>query len=467
MLIGWSVLLRVLGFGRTVAAFTSAILYFSPFVQAWSGPSPLHAILPWVLIAFVRVRSPVRLAIVLAVLVPVWWLSTFYLPAMPPLLFLAVFLCLAFKPEVFALRRLAGALVGLTIGAGVTLAYLAPVLRAFADSAYPGRRWFDGGGLPEWQALSQFLPGTTTEHYSNLVAENISEAATVASWLPLMTLCVVNYRQILRDYRTSPVLRCDLRRVGVLAIGLLLITLWQLVPLPPLSYPFGLGVSPEARTLFASGALLLIAAAYAIDRLPLRLTVWRLAIFATGVIGAWLLASIQLQPTNDLVPRDELLVLLVAAGLVPFAVIAHRASSQSVRVAVLLIALLPTLVGWGLFNPIQSTKVMFRKPDTKITRQLDELAATRRDGSIAVEGIPDAILNGVGYRSVTHVLATPTPETFRRYFPDLEDETFDTLFNRYAHVSLTREADPFLASPDVIRLPLRRMARYAATQPDR
>ena len=466
MLVGWSVMLRVFGFGRAVAAFASAIVYFSPFVQAWSGPSPLLALFPWVVIAFVQIRSPVRLAIALALLVPVWLMSMFYLPAVPPLLFLGVFLCLAFKPEVFAVRRLAGAFAGAAVGAGIALAYFAPVLRAYSDSVYPGRRWFGGGGLPEWQVISQFLPGTTTEHYSNLIASNICEAATVATWLPLMTLCAIDYRRIRSEYRTSHNLQRDLRRLGVLLVGMGLITLWQLVPLPLLSYGFGFGVSPEARTVFASGALLLVAAAYAIDRLPLRLTVWRLAIFATAVIGAWLLATVQLQPTNDLLVRDELLVLLLVAGLVPFAVIADHASRGAIRMALLLTALVPTVVGWGLFNPVQSTDAIFRKPDTPVTRQLDDLAASHTDGALAVEGIPDAILNGVGYRSVTHVLATPSPGIFRRYFPELDDATFDTVFNRYAHLSLTREAEPFVASPDVIRLPIRTMARYAATKRD-
>jgi hypothetical protein len=123
----------------------------------------------------------------------------------------------------------------------------------------------------------------------------------------------------------------------------------------------------------------------------------------------------------------------------------------------------PTALVWGLFNPLQSTRVMFQKPDTEVTRRLDALAATRPDGAIAVEGIPDAILNGVGYRSVTHVLATPTPETFRPYFPDLPEDRFQMIFNRFAHFSLTDRPEPYVPSPDNVRLPLRTMSRYAAT----
>ena len=318
MLIGWSLLLRELGFSRIVAGFTSAILYFSPFVQAWSGPSPQLALFPWVLFALVRIQSPRRLALALSLLVPVWLLGMFYLPALPPLFFLGLALCLAFRPEIFSRRRLAGALVGVTVGLVITFAYFAPVFRAYADSVYPGHRWATGGELPVWQVASQFLPATTTEHFTNLIAANICEAATVASWLAVLALCVVDVGQIRRRYRSDPELRRDLRRLAVLVAMWALITLWQLVPLAPLSYLFGLGLSPEARTLFASGALLVVAAAYAVDRFPLRITPLRLAAFIAVVAASWLLASFDLQPTNELVVRDELLVLFLVAGITPF-----------------------------------------------------------------------------------------------------------------------------------------------------
>jgi hypothetical protein len=462
MLIGWSVLLRELGFGRTVAGFTSAILYFSPFVQAWSGPSPLLALFPWVLLAVVRIRSPRGIALTLSLLVPVWLMGMFYLPALPPLLFLALALCIAFRPEIFSLRRLSAVLAGTTVGLLITLAYFAPVFRAYADSVYPGHRWATGGELPIWQVASQLLPATTTEHFTNLIAPNISEAATVASWLAVLALCVVDVGQVRRRYGSDPGLRQDLRRLAVLGLMWALITLWQLLPFPPLSYVLGFGLSPEPRTVFASGALLLVAAAYAVDRLPLRLTPLRMAVFAAVVVVAWFVASLDLH--DELAFRDELFVLPLVAGIAAFAWVARDASVRTTRVAILLVALIPTIIVWGLFNPLQSTRVMFRKPDTALTRELDALAATRSDGAIAVFGPADAVLNGVGYRSVTHVIATPSPHLFRKYFPGMDEQTFNEIFNRYVHTSLTTGPEPLVANPDVIRLPIRTMAKYAATK---
>ena len=58
---------------------------------------------------------PMRIAVALSVLVPVWWMGMFYLPALPPLFFLALALCLAFRPDVFAWRRLAGVFAGVAM----------------------------------------------------------------------------------------------------------------------------------------------------------------------------------------------------------------------------------------------------------------------------------------------------------------------------------------------------------------
>jgi hypothetical protein len=106
---------------------------------------------------------------------------------------------------------------------------------------------------------------------------------------------------------------------------------------------------------------------------------------------------------------------------------------------------------------------MFQEPDTVITRQLDVLSATRSDHAIAVTQIRDAILNGVGYRSLTHVIATPSPQLFRRYFPHMDERTFQTIFNRYAHISLTARPRPYVPRADAIRLPITPMSRFAAT----
>lgn len=464
MLVGWSLLLRCFGFSRLIAGSTAVLLYFSPFVQAWSGPAPHLSLFPWVVLALVGISNRVWMAIALALLIPTWLISMFFVSGVAPLFFLAFALCLAFKPGVFSLRRLPAVLAGAWVGVVTTLAYFAPVLSAYSESVYPGNRWARGGEMSLWHVASQLLPATTTEGFSPLIAANISEAATVATWLPVLVLCLVDYRKVrARLGNRDEVLISDLRRIVVVLTLLMVISLWQLMPVAPLSYVFGFGLSPGGRTLFASGALLLVAAAYAIDRLPLRLTAGRLTVFTGVVLVAWLVASLRLHEGGELGFRDELLVLPVVIAVAAFTVAVPNRTPKTTLHAALTIVTIPLVATWGWFNPLQDTRPIFEKPDTAVTRELDELAATRRDGAIAVRHIPDAVLNGVGYRSVTHVIATPSPELFRPYFPDMDEERFDVVFNRFMHVSLTDRSRPFVAGIDVVRIPYRRMAQFAAT----
>jgi hypothetical protein len=465
MLIGWSLVLRSLGISRGIAAIAAALLFFSPFAQTWwTGIGPQLALFPWVLLAALKVRSIASGLLVMTVAVPVWLISQFYVPGLPALTYLALALVLAFQPHLFRSRRLVGVAGGVAAGLAIVWLYYRPVLDAFVDSFYPGDRWFGGGALPPAQALSQLLPSTTTEGHTSLLAMNISEVSTVATWLPLLTLCLVDVRAVKARYDDEVGLRRDVRRVLVLLTACIPLTLWQLTPwLEVMSYALGLGLGPEQRTLFASGALLVIASAYALDRLPLAVTPIRLTIFAVAVVGAWLAATVRYPGDETLV--DELFVLIPAVLLVPLAV--RRPRSQvlplwSIKVTAGLVALSTVVWGWALFNPVQSTRVMFRKPNTEVTRSLDRLAASRADRAIAVEGYSGAVLNGVGYRSVTHVITVPNPALFRRWFPFMPERRFNRLFNRYLRIGLTDARQPQLVRADEVLLPKQRMSRFAA-----
>jgi hypothetical protein len=462
MLAGWSLLFRQFGFTREVAALLSMLLFFSPFVQTWWTifDSQL-AFFPWVVLAVVSIKSNVRAAVAVATLIPIWWMSFLYVPGLPPLFYLGVVLCCAFCFKSFPWRRLAALAAGGAVGAGVALLYFRPILGAYAHSVFPGQRWIMGGGLPRWIAVSQFLPGTTTEFHVSLIGLNVCEVSTVATWLPVLALCIMDVGGIRQGAATNPEMRQDLKRIAFLLLAFSALTLWQLTSwLGPLSYVAGFGLSPEQRTLFASGALLVIAAGYAVDRLPICVSVWRLGTFAALVLAGWVLASFDLR--HSLVPRDELVVLIPLLALMPFAMTSDRHSMDVWRQAVVLLALTPVVMVWGLFNPVQRTDVMFRKPNTDVTRNLDLLAERRPDHAIAPTGFSGGVLNGVGYRSVVHVLPTPSPHLFRRYFGTIEETHFNFYFNRYINVGVADVKSPTLLTADYLQVPVEIMSRYAA-----
>jgi len=68
----------------------------------------------------------------------------------------------------------------------------------------------------------------------------------------------------------------------------------------------------------------------------------------------------------------------------------------------------------------------------------------------------------VGYRSVSQIIPTPSPQLFRRYFPRIKRDQFNYLFNRYATFAVADVTTPTIVTPDYVQLPLETMSRYAA-----
>jgi hypothetical protein len=66
-----------------------------------------------------------------------------------------------------------------------------------------------------------------------------------------------------------------------------------------------------------------------------------------------------------------------------------------------------------------------------------------------------ATLNGMGFRAVDHVLPTPQPAFFRKYFPAMDAVQFNFVFNRYAHLQLSEDPLPNAPQQDVIHLPFK------------
>jgi hypothetical protein len=68
-----------------------------------------------------------------------------------------------------------------------------------------------------------------------------------------------------------------------------------------------------------------------------------------------------------------------------------------------------------------------------MTKTFDRLAANN-GGILAVTGLPGAVANGLGYRSLSHVTAVPKLEFWRIRFPEMSTTEFETIFNRYSHI---------------------------------
>ena len=112
----------------------------------------------------------------------------------------------------------------------------------------------------------------------------------------------------------------------------------------------------------------------------------------------------------------------------------HDWTSRRLNRALLASAAVVGLLAFGDFNPVQSTRPIFARPNTWMTRALDQRV---KDGCttfvIPFEwsffGHTGSPLVGLGYPSLAHATFEPHLAYWRKLFPELPPDEFNILFN--------------------------------------
>ena len=458
-LVGWSVLLRRWGLRYGVAVACSLSIFFAPFTQTWwSAVAVLLALLPWILLtASSHLRRRYQLPL-LGWLVACCVVSASYPPWLLMAAFVGLVTLLAFVVRKDQLGRLV--LVGLAglVGLGIGVLYMSPALRALSTTSYPGHRVVPGGGLPWGQWLSQFTPLGVTRGYHSTNGTIVPEAVAMGSFLPLLALSLVDYRRLRDQLRWD-----ELRPVVALGGGFVLLSLWQLFSVfGPLGALFGWNRAVVQRSLLGSGLLLIILAGWVLSRFPLRLTVGRFACAVAVLLGAsWLTAAHSGAPTLRYGIHDDLIA-VAAVAVVGGLLVWWRGRRRTgwTAGAIALVAMLPVAWVWILYNPVQEARVIFAPIHTPVTAQLDHAASLRPDHVVA-SGLPGAVANGAGYKSVVQTLVLPDVAAFAKLFPTMSPARLNFLFNRYLDMHLIPGRQPRLDGEGVIGLPIDVIERHA------
>jgi len=248
----------------------------------------------------------------------------------------------------------------------------------------------------------------------------------------------------------------DRRRKLILGSGLVFMYAWLLMSLPswvgiPLLWNH---VQPQ-RMVYASCVLLLIFAAVLANSATFVFSLRSVAMYIAAVIGGWIffkrigfadataLKTMALR-SNDLVVIPVLLVGMALSKYFlwrPF-IVMLGASAASGAIALF------------YFNPIQSALPIFSRHDTPRIQAIN--AQVQNPGNIlAIPGMAGAVLNGLGYASVSHVTAVPALEFWRKRYPDMLESEFLGVFNRYSHIRLAPIARPETPQADVVSVPIR------------
>jgi hypothetical protein len=218
-----------------------------------------------------------------------------------------------------------------------------------------------------------------------------------------------------------------------------------------------LDTSTSTRWLFASGLLLTCASLVIWREGLISLDLRRVALFAgAGLMGsivlkrAWLAYSGD--PLREILAKDVIELELIGFAILVFLAVRPAAAAR----APLLLAgvALLNVYAFGRFNPLQPARPIFDVPDTPALRQLRADAAASPSGVLVNADFFGSTLNGLGFRSVSHYLLAPKLALFRRYFPTMDSEPFNQVFNRSGHIQLIDGPLPAMQTPYVIGVPM-------------
>ncbi len=250
--------------------------------------------------------------------------------------------------------------------------------------------------------------------------------------------------------------RASRRQLVVMGGGLALMFTWLVLPLPPwVGAPLLWNhVQPE-RMQFAAGLLLVFLMFTLVQGLGLRITLVRLTALTIVLVAGWWAWKFELGKN-----RYEDLVILVF--LLP-ALLLTRWRPGTAHAGIAIVSLLAGVILFGRFNPLQPAWPIFNLPPNATLQAFDRLAASN-DGVLAITGLPGAVGNGLGYRSLSHLTAVPQMQFWRERFPSMPAARFEQVFSRYSHIIPDGEVEPRLLSLDSVGVPVSLFQKSAAVR---
>ncbi|WP_155301378.1 DUF7657 domain-containing protein [Cupriavidus necator] len=454
-IVGYAKLFRVAGATRPQSLLLALSLYFTGFSQFWwNEKGPIIALFAGAL-AVLFIEAPIALRLVLFYWLAASWLVTdFYPPLFISLAFVGAVFFLCYGREWWRPARLAGLAGAAVLAAATAVLYLKDYLLSTMQTLYPGQRNFSGGALPVERWLSQFFPASTFDRsYNSLIGANISEIGVAGTWFVVLCLCFLDYR----NARTALAAKRQWMHPAIFLAALVLVTAWMMLPVPaalgkPLLWNH---VQPE-RMVFAAGVLLLMFALAVVRVVGLAWSTRRALVFIGVVVAAWLLFKAS---KNGYHPRYWNDLYIVPA--VVLCILVQKARRLNPLTSISGLAALGAAVTFFPFNPVQSAWPIFNLPDTVVLERLSQQAQAN-GGVLAAEGFPGATLNGLGYRSASHVTPVPALDLWRQCFANLPGSEVDGIFNRYSHITLIASDTPKLLGPDNVGVP-RHLFDYSST----
>jgi len=452
-LIGWKQLFQHLLADKPYAsnlAFVlfSLMLFFSSFSQVWwTTLWPLLAATPWLLLTVLKWRRDSLFYYSLLVYVSaVFLLSHTYPPIIITVAYFGLLLLLIHQKSFFkSPLRIVFTSIACVAGTLIAYAYYHEIIPVMTNTVYPGQRVSPPGDTSWWLWLSTIVPYITHSSYKSLTVVNICELGAVSSLLPIMAACFLNYGRLTN---------IEFKVLAMIAAAVLFFSLWMLVDLPEwFGVPTLFSMVPGQRMVFVVGLLVNYAALYALVSVGAKLSVKRNFIIFVLLLGVWLLPSLYSDVGWFRKSGWEMLSIVLILCIVKYA--AHSSNqTQTHTTGILAVAFIINFIYFGGFNPGQSAKPIFEVKSSDAVAELKRMQEQDPRGWLVIQGYRGALLGGVGLNPVTTVLMQPQLTFFRDLFPEMAEDEFNQIFNRYAHIYLYDGLQPTVPYLDTIQIPI-------------
>lgn len=443
-IIGYFKLFQQIGLKPIVALGLTLIIYFSGYSQFWwNEKGPIFVFFSWLTLVLIsKYNLPLLLRLILFYwLATSWFITNLYPPVILSLAFVGGLLFLCFGQYWFTWQRLLGLGLSGLLAIGTALFYLQDYLLQTMQTVYPGSRNASGGSTPIREFLAQFQPFSMYDSTFTPINQNISEIGVVALPFILMGLFHIDYKQ-LKNVKLD-------KNILILGAGLVLMFLWMLAPIPASLGKIFLwnNVQPE-RMEYAAGITLAILVCLIADKITFKISLMRFVLYSCTVTALWLALT---QPFFGWQMSGMLDLLLIPVMLSAYVLI-KKFNYPIFNSFIILSAFIVAAVNI-FFNPIQSAKAIFEQ-DFAIKKILNQYV--NNQNIIAIQGFPGATLNGLGYKSITHVTPIPQLTFWKQKYPDLPEEKFNHTFSRYSHIILNSDiVEPNSPYPDQVHIPLK------------
>ena len=431
---GYYLLFRCFKLSEILSICGSLGIFSTSFVQCWwTSFGPHLAVIPWIYLSL-NIKYNYIAKFVFCSYTLSCWLILFFYPGFIVIhsILIVILLYSTSKDSGEFVKNITIFILAAVVAGGIAFLYLYDWLKLISATDL-GARSYSGGHVSWISMLSLLYPKLAYIGYEasrDIVSLNTCELSASGSLLFLAAFV----------FAWDGVLQAIKKNIVLLSF-IALVICWMLFPIPnTIGKIFLLDKVPGVRLSFAIGLPAFILALKAFEYCKNKNKININSIFCfyvlllIGLCFKFMFYDIDLSQYQD----EAWISILTIFSLCIFYVLSRQFVffNKNIRNLLVVTITISSALYFIGFNPVQSTKNIFQTKRNQTTANFDLLQSQHPNGWLVVSGFHGSILNGLGYKSISHTLYSPQPDFFKMFKPFLSDAEYISLFNRWGYIHL-------------------------------